>query len=495
MSMNSLGSMLVYLGANANKELVHRFRELNPGIRLVSSALFPEVPASLLGSREYAEMDIPFDAALRQESGEIGFTPVNDHNLLSLIEEVMDDKQLSLLWTRFTGKTRRSNQSEVKRYEVVYSLIKCALETCLSLRPAVVVFSYEPHMLPMYVFKKVVVALGIETHTLTISPFIWRMSCVDAAGACSLQRQDDGAVHEGVASDDSVQKLIDEKQGHYREAKPFYEKRNSGRGLLGGLYNKLKVNGGSPRRTLGCRLALAEYQEHASARSGLQGQKYICVFLQYQPEQTTLPEGGLFVHQMFAIQMLYSAVSSLGISLVIREHPATFEAAFDPKWRPKGYYRSIRNIGPGIYFDEIQADPFSLIENSIGVASITGTVLLEALLRGKPAIAFGKHTLQGYASPAFVDRFANEVDLRERIVQATAALPQSIAEDVAKYLHKIYPQTFGGGDYPGNSGMSLQKLRQARYDALLQVVEQLVGQDNCATRTVAAEPASDLKKA
>lgn len=494
MSMNSLDSTLVYLGANANKELVHRFRELNPEIRLVSSALFPEVPASLLGSREYVEMDIPFDSSLRQESGEIGFTPVNEHNLLSLIDEVMSDKHLSLLWTRFTRKTRRCNQSEVKRYEVVYSLIKSALETCLSYKPAVVVFSYEPHMLPMYVFKKVVVALGIKTHTLTISPFIWRMSCEDAAGVRSLRRQDNGAVYEGAALDDSVQKLIDEKQGHYLEAKPFYEKRNSGRSLLGSLFNTLKVNGGSPRRTLRCQLALAEYQEHASARSRLHGLKYICVFLQYQPEQTTLPEGGLFVHQMFAIQMLYSAVSALGISLVIREHPATFEAAFDPKWRPKGYYQSIKNIGPAIYFDDIHADPFSLIENSIGVSSITGTVLLEALLRGKPAIAFGKHTLQGYSSPAFVDCFANEAELRKRIELASAVLSQSISDDVVKYLHEIYPQTFGGGRYPGNAGMSLQKLRQARCEALLQVVEQLVRQDRCATQTAAAAPVRELEK-
>jgi len=495
MSMYSLDPMLVYLGANANKELVHRLRELNPGIRLVSSALFPEVPASLLVSREYADMDIPFDASLRQASGEIGFTRLNGHNQLAVIEAVMNDKHLSLLWTRFNGKTRRNNQSEVKRYEVVYSLIKSALETCLSCRPAVVVFSYEPHMLPMYVFKKVVVALGIKTHTLTISPFIWRMSCIDAAGVRSMQRHDSGAVRESAAQDDSLQKLIDEKQGHYREAKPFYEKRSSGRGLLGGFYNKLKVNGGSPRRTLGCRLALGEYQEHASVRSRLHGLKYICVFLQYQPEQTTLPEGGLFVHQMFAIQMLYSAVSSLGISLVIREHPATFEAAFDPKWRPKGFYRSIRNIGPGIYFDDIQVDPFSLIENSIGVSSITGTVLLEALLRGKPAIAFGKHPLQGYSSPAFVDRFANEAELRERIVQASAALTQSIANDVVKYLHEIYPQTFGGECYPGNAGMSLQKLRQMRRDALLQVVEQLVRQDRCATQNTAADQVCELENA
>ena len=274
-------------------------------------------------------------------------------------------------------------------------------------------------------------------------------------------------------SDDSVKKLIDEKQGHYRVAKPFYEKRDLSGGLGGRFFNKLKVNGWNPRRAMLSQLAFAECQRASSERSQFQGLKYICMFLQYQPEQTTLPDGGLFVHQLFAIQMLYSAVSSLGISLVIREHPATFESVFGPKWRPKNFYKSIKSIGSNIYFDNINSDPFSLIENSVAVSSITGSVLLEALLRGKPAVAFGKHALRGLSTPAFVDRFADEIELREKIVQASGVSSQSIIDDVEKYLHEVYPATIGADRYLGNEAMSLEALRESRNDALLQVVEQL----------------------
>lgn len=472
-AMSSPVSMLVYLGANAHRDLVHQLLELSPAIRFVSSSIFPEASPLLLEDREYIKSAVPFDSAIHLESGEIGFTPVNDYNLVSLIDAVMSDKHLSLLWTRFSNGTRLRNKSEVKRYEVVYSLIKSSLETCQAVKPDVVLFSYEPHVLPIYIFRKVVYALGIKTYTLTISPFIWRMFCEDANGNCSRSPRIENAVQKCANADDPVRRMIGEKQGNYSVAKPFYEKRNMRGGLVGRIRKMLVTNGWNPRRVLLNRIAFAEYMKESSGRDGLMGRNYICVFLQYQPEQTTLPEGGLFVHQMFAIQMLYSAVARLGISLVIREHPATFESVFDPKWRPRGFYKSIKRIGPNIHFDRIDADPFSLIENSVAVSSITGTVLLEALLRGKPAIAFGKHALKGLSAPWFVDKFADEVELRDMIVSATGISPKSIVDEIEKYLHQVYPITFGAGSYPGNTAMSLEKLRDARYTALRQVVERL----------------------
>ena len=474
MSMNSSDYMLVYLGANAHKELVHQLLELNPAIRFLSSSIYPEAPVSLLEDEAFNNAVIQFDSDLQMASGEIGFTPVNGYNQVPIIDAVMNDKHLPLLWARFKSETRRCNQSEVKRYEVVYSLIKASLEICLTLKPGVVVFSYEPHMLPIYIFKKVAAALGIKTYTLTISPFVWRLFCEDAVGDRDLSRKGGLTKPEEVMLDDSVQKLIDEKQGHYRGAKPFYEKRKPKGGLGGRLLNKLKVNGWNPRKAVLSQLAFAECQGVSSERRQFQGLKYICMFLQYQPEQTTLPDGGLFVHQLFAIQMLYSAVAPMGISLVIREHPATFESVFDPKWRPRDYYRTIKSIGPNIYFDDIHADPFSLIENSVAVSSINGSVLLEALLRGKPAVAFGKHTLRGLSSPAFVERFADEVELGEKIARTSVASPQSIVDDIEGYLYEVYPTTFGASRYLGNEAMSLEALRESRNDALLQVVEQLL---------------------
>lgn len=475
--------MFIYLGANAYKELVYQLLELNPAIRFIASHIYPEAPHSLLTDKAFNESVISFDSNLQIESGKIGFTTVNDYNLVKIIDAVMCDKHLPLLWTRFNSKTRRNNKNEVKRYEVTYSLIKSSIETCLTKRPSVVVFSYEPHMLPIYLFKKVCVALGIRTYTMTISPFYWRLFLELAEGEHDVYLNNCFKKKEDELPNDSVKRFILEKKSDYGVAKPFYEKRKLGANLGKCILNKLKVNGWKPQRVIQSQLVYADYQRRCSGRSQFQGIKYICVFLQLQPEQTTLPDGGLFVHHLFAIQMLYSAVSTLGISLVIREHPATFESAFNPKWRPGDFYHVIKKIGPNIYFDDVNAEPFTLLKNAIAVATITGTVLLESLLQGKPAIAFGKHPLRGLSNPAFIDSFADEDELREKISKAIAESPESIIDQVERYLYKVYPTTFGNSQYLGNAEMSLENLRESRYNALLQVIEQL-SRDSAVQNTV-----------
>lgn len=470
MSKDPCDSLLVYLGANAQKELVQQLLSLNSGICFLESAIYPERSFSIADDEGIARSVVPFDAALVGNPGEIRFTPISGCNRVDIIESIMSDKLLPLLWTRFNGKTRWCNKSEVKRYEVTYSLVKSALETCNALTPESVLFSYEPHMLPIYIFKKVCEALGIRTYTLTISPFVWRLflettNCRQAEALCCTSG--------GATSDDSVTRFINEKKSDYSVAKPFYEKRNVSLRVGKRHFDKLKLNGWKLHRFIPSQMAFANYHKLCTNRRQLEGTRYIAIFLQLQPEQTTLPDGGLFVHHLFAIQMLYAAVSALGISLVIREHPATFEYAYDSKWRPADFYRSIKNIGAHIHFDDISQEPYSLIRNAVAVSAITGTVLLEALLHGRPAIAFGKHPLRGYSGTALVDSFADEIELREKISKAADQSPGLIIEDTEKYLNQVYPTTFGG-QYPGNGQMSLDKLRETRYTAVLQVVNLLL---------------------
>jgi hypothetical protein len=471
MSLKSTNPTFVYLGANAHKELVHQLLAMDPRIRFIESAIYPEQQQSRFEDKLSNESVITFDSRLAIGSGEIGFTPVNGCNQVKVIDSVMCDKLLPLLWTRFNGKTRWCNRSEVKRYEVIYSLIKSAIDTCATTKPSVVVFSYEPHILPMYIFKRVCEALGIRTYTMVISPFNWKVALDIVNDRNSefqktlLKNRDDDTAN------DSVKRFVDEKKSDYSVAKPFYENRNLGSTLGKGLIFKLKANGWQPHKLILGQIALSDYQKLSTKRSELQGIKYICVFLQLQPEQTTLPDGGLFVHHLFVIQMLYSAVSALGISLVVREHPATFAFDKNMKWRPPDFYSSIKNIGPNIYLDDINADPYPLIKNSIAVSAITGTVLLEGLLQGRPAVAFGKHPLKDYTATAFVDKFSDEVELREKVAKAILESPQSITAEVERYLYKLYPTMFGPSDYIGNASMSLDRLREARYHALRQVVE------------------------
>lgn len=475
---SSSGPILVYLGANAQKALEQQLLALSPKIKFVESAVYPERQFSSETDARLGDAVIRFDADLRGEGGGIPFTPLASCNQIDIIDKVMDDKLLPLLWTRFGGQTRWRNLGEVKRYEVVYSLTKSAIDACRRHRPGAVVFSYEPHMLPMYVFKKVCEAMGIRTCTMAVSPFNWRvfLEQVNADEVSQSISRHEGRFHE------SVSRFIEEKTSDYSVAKPFYENRIHSKGWARSLLYKLKANGWKPHKLILGLMAASEYQRLATPRSGLKGMRYVCVFLQLQPEQTTLPDGGLFVHQLFAIQSLHAAASKLGLSLVIREHPATFEAAYNLTWRPRDFYRTVQNIGPRIFFDEVGADPYLLIKNAVAVSAITGTVLLESLLQGRPVIAFGKHPLRGYVATSFVDHFTDEQDLSAKLAAALALPAAAIVADAQRYLHRIYAHTYGPVEYVGNAGMTLALLRQSRYVALQQILESLTRAEAPASR-------------
>lgn len=117
-------------------------------------------------------------------------------------------------------------------------------------------------------------------------------------------------------------------------------------------------------------------------------EKYVIFFLHYQPERTTLPEGFDFTDQIFAIRTLRLLLPE-NINLLVKEHPSMFTNKSEPKARNRFFYKSINNI-KGVSFVNISVNSFKLIDNSIAIATITGTVALESYIRTKPVILFGR---------------------------------------------------------------------------------------------------------
>lgn len=465
---------LIYLGANAHDELERQLLAINPSVKFVESAIYPERQLSRDSGVSLSGHVVRFDSDLCGKDGEILFSPILNCNQINIINSIMDDKLLPLLWTRFGGRQRWLNRGETKRYEATYSLIKAAIDVCQKLNPKIVIFSYEPHMLPMYVFKKVCQLMGIQTFTMVISPFIWRVFLKQESsdgGAYRLVHED---INNDRSLDESVTRFIVEKSGDYSRAKPFYEKRTDKLGSFRRLLYKVKANDWKPHKVILSQRALIEYRRLVTPRNLLEDKQYICMFLQLQPEQTTLPDGGLFADQLVAIQMLYAAAKKLNLSLVIREHPATFESANNQTWRPFDFYSTIKGIGKNIYFDDLDADPYSLIKSAKVVSAITGTVLLEGLLQGRPAVAFGRHPMEGYSNVSLIDNFANERDLADKIHASLSLAGESVFENIQDYLHTVYPKTFGLKGYVGNAGMSLELLRKSRYEALDQIAMHLL---------------------
>ena len=115
---------------------------------------------------------------------------------------------------------------------------------------------------------------------------------------------------------------------------------------------------------------------------------FIFVALHYQPEASTSPVGGVFLDQLLMLRMIARSMPD-GWTLYVKEHRTTFDPQLRGHFaRDEDYYDQIaelRNtrIVPMAY------SSFDLIEKAVAVATVTGTVGWEAVVRGKPVMVFG----------------------------------------------------------------------------------------------------------
>jgi hypothetical protein len=116
--------------------------------------------------------------------------------------------------------------------------------------------------------------------------------------------------------------------------------------------------------------------------------KYIYFPLHFQPEATTMPLGGRYRDQLSLIFHLSEKIDS-DTFLLIKEHPTTFIAKNrGDRGRWTGFYENF------IAFDNVKlvATDFNskiLIQNACSVATITGTVSLEAAALNKHVHIYG----------------------------------------------------------------------------------------------------------
>jgi hypothetical protein len=124
--------------------------------------------------------------------------------------------------------------------------------------------------------------------------------------------------------------------------------------------------------------------------------KFIYFPLHMQPEATTSPLAGAFVDQILIAQMIASFLPK-NIYLYIKEHPSQTNFGRDIE-----FYKELLEI-PQVRLVPMSYDTFSLINNSMAVATGTGTVGWEALHREKPVLLFG-HCYYQYAKGVFMIR-------------------------------------------------------------------------------------------
>ncbi len=115
---------------------------------------------------------------------------------------------------------------------------------------------------------------------------------------------------------------------------------------------------------------------------------YILFAATTEPECATLPTalGGRSI--AIALRRIVEALPD-GCTVLYKGHPGQFEqqVLFTTEWKSKYYYEDLQKIGKIIFVrDDIPTK--DLIEGSIGVATINGTIGLEALMGGRRCITF-----------------------------------------------------------------------------------------------------------
>ncbi len=135
---------------------------------------------------------------------------------------------------------------------------------------------------------------------------------------------------------------------------------------------------------------------------------YIYFPLHYQPELTTSPRGGWFVHQYLAIEMLSYYVPE-SVQIYVKEHPVMKKSPVHT--RSVMHYCAINRL-KNVKLISLDVNTIPLIENAVAVASITGSVGYEAMFKKKPYLMFGNQIMK-YAPGTFNIR--NNADCKTAI--------------------------------------------------------------------------------
>jgi len=177
----------------------------------------------------------------------------------------------------------------------------------------------------------------------------------------------------------------------------------------------------------------------------LKNKKFVYFPLHYQPERTTNPEGGEYYDQFQALAKLRALLDD-DVGIYIKEHPAQFWPNRNGGCaRNADYYRNLNSID-GIRFVDTAHDAFELIDNSLLVATITGTVGVESIARGKPVLVFGDPWYRGIPGSVHIDEIDDAGNLGRFISNPRSVLD----EDLVEFCHKIFNASIYGAINPSN---------------------------------------------
>ncbi len=324
------------------------------------------------------------------------------------------------------------------------------------------VFSSTPHDLEAWLVFLYAHQRGMRTFAICQSELPWRVFGKeikpDPVHGCKPVKNREAAIldgsHAARLSELSAQAegYIAKKRGDYVSAEPKYMKvqktgdtRSVAQKLLK-LWQRLRRGPSVKYRESASNLdrEIAKRLDKIRARrlrkalnryatDQLPSGNFVSVFLHFQPERTSVPEGGRYAPQINAIAALRDRLPS-DWHVVVKEHPSMFLLRSKRPFRHPDFYRVLAGM-PNLHLVDDRQSSFELIDASRAVATLTGTVGFEALCRGKPVIAMGDAAYRHYPGAIdLFDRNLSGVNLMQELDCAETALqrPGLIEEFAAR---------------------------------------------------------------
>lgn len=128
---------------------------------------------------------------------------------------------------------------------------------------------------------------------------------------------------------------------------------------------------------------------HQTSFERFRGNQYAIYFLHVQPEITVEGMSFDFQDQVDTLRKVLAALPA-GMKLVVKEHTPMLG------YRPLDTYSQLAHM-PGLIIADTREDSHQLIMHAAVVVTLTGTVALEALLYGIPAIVLGSIYFDDFA--------------------------------------------------------------------------------------------------
>jgi hypothetical protein len=158
---------------------------------------------------------------------------------------------------------------------------------------------------------------------------------------------------------------------------------------------------------------------------------FIFYALHAQPEKTTDPDSGIYSNQILAIEKIRTLIPD-NWRILVKEHPIQFDMRYvhvkQLRFRSPEFYESIDSIS-NVQFVSTSTPSEILIEEAQVVATGTGSVAWEAVLKGKRILLFGNSWLSKHPNCINVDNFDPRI-VSERTTEETK-------ENNLEYINKI----------------------------------------------------------